>query len=155
MGVGVSPELGFTHDLPIATNGGGIRTDSSLSAAKAVWVAGDIANINGTRIEHWRVAEQHGRIAALGMLGQNAAYEGVPFFWTYHFGKSLDYLGHAREWDDTFVKGSIDELKCMVFYLKDGRVAAVLTCEHDSQTAALAELMRGKPTLEEALRRVG
>src|SRR5262249_33023660 len=105
--------------------------------------------------EHWRVAEQHGRIAALGMMGQNAVYEGVPFFWTYHFGKSLDYLGHAEEWDDTFVKGSLDELKCMVFYLKGGRVTAVLTCEHDSQTAALAELMRGKPTLEEALKRVG
>jgi apoptosis-inducing factor 3 len=151
MGVGVSPELGFTHDLPAATNGGGIKTDTSLRATQAVWVAGDIANMNGTRIEHWRVAQQHGRIAALGMMGQNATYEGVPFFWTYHFGKTLNYLGHAERWDETFIKGDIDELKFMVFYIRGGRVTAVLSCEYESQTAALAELMRGKLTLKEAL----
>jgi apoptosis-inducing factor 3 len=150
MGVGVSPALDFEHDLPVDENGG-VRTDNSLRAANTVWVAGDIANVNGLRIEHWRVAQQHGRVAALAMLGQKVMHEGVPFFWTYHFGKRLGYLGHAEDWDATFVKGDIDGLEFIIFYLKNGRVEAVLNCGFESQTAALAELMRGKPTIEEAL----
>jgi NADPH-dependent 2,4-dienoyl-CoA reductase/sulfur reductase-like enzyme len=151
MGVGVSPELDFEHDLPVAEQGGGIRTDSSLRAAQAVWVAGDIANVNGRRIEHWRVAQQHGRMAALGMLGQKENYDGVPFFWTYHFGKRFGYLGHAENWDETFVKGDVSGLQFMIFYIKKGRIRAVLNCGFESQMAALAEPMRGSLALDEAL----
>jgi NADPH-dependent 2,4-dienoyl-CoA reductase/sulfur reductase-like enzyme len=151
MGIGVNPALDFEHDLPLAENGGGIATDSSLCAASQVWVAGDIANINGTRIEHWRVAQQHGRVAAIAMMGQKTKYEGVPFFWTYHFGKRLGYLGHGEDWDETFVKGDVSGFEFMIFYLKKGRLQAVLNCGFESQMAALAEPMRGNLTLDEAL----
>ena len=149
MGVGVSPELGFEHDLPEAEEGG-IRTDGSLRAAGEVWVAGDVASVEGTRIEHWRLAEQHGRVAALAMLGQEAKYESVPFFWTFHFGKRLGYLGHAGEWDEITIDGSAAALEFIAFYIKDGQVAAVLTCGRDRETAALAEAMRSKLTLASA-----
>jgi NADPH-dependent 2,4-dienoyl-CoA reductase/sulfur reductase-like enzyme len=150
MGVGVSPDLEFEHDLPVSEEGG-IKTDNSLRAAEHVWVAGDIANVEGTRIEHWRVAQQHGRIAALGMLGQTSNYQGGPYFWTYHFGKRLGYLGHASEWDDTFVKGSLESLEFLVLYLKSLRVVAVLNCGCESLMAAVAEPMRGNLTLKDVL----
>lgn len=47
--------------------------------------AGDVASVNAKRIEHWRVAQQHRRRAALGMLGHDVGDRSVPFFWTYHF----------------------------------------------------------------------
>jgi NADPH-dependent 2,4-dienoyl-CoA reductase/sulfur reductase-like enzyme len=150
MGVGVSPALDFEHDLPLAEKGGGISTDNSLRAAGDVWVAGDIANVNGARTEHWRVAQQHGRVAAIAMMGQKTKYEGVPFFWTYHFGKRLGYLGHGEDWDETFVKGDVSGFEFMIFYLKKGRLQAVLNCGFESQMAALAEPMRGNLTLDEA-----
>jgi NADH dehydrogenase FAD-containing subunit len=59
LGVGVEPSLKFEHDLPLAADGG-VLTDESLRARKKVWVAGDIANVAGLRIEHWRVAQQQG-----------------------------------------------------------------------------------------------
>jgi NADPH-dependent 2,4-dienoyl-CoA reductase/sulfur reductase-like enzyme/nitrite reductase/ring-hydroxylating ferredoxin subunit len=151
LGVGVEPELDFKHDLKLADEGGGIATDASLRAAGRVWVAGDIANVDGTRIEHWRLAEQHGRVAALAMLGEQARYEGVPFFWTFHFGKRLGYLGHAKEWDEIVTRGDVAGLEFVAFYGKGGRVKAVLSCGRDSETAALAELMRSEPTVEAAL----
>jgi apoptosis-inducing factor 3 len=149
--VGVSPDLDFEHDLSVDEENGGIKTDASLSAADSVWVAGDIASVNGLRIEHWRVAQQHGRVAALAMTGTDSRYEGVPYFWTYHFGKRLGYLGHAEKWDQMFVQGDINSFKFLVFYVNGGFVESVLNCEFESQMAALAELMRGKPTLDEAL----
>jgi NADPH-dependent 2,4-dienoyl-CoA reductase/sulfur reductase-like enzyme/nitrite reductase/ring-hydroxylating ferredoxin subunit len=151
MGVGVEPELGFEHDLPLAGEGGGIEVDASLRAAGRVWVAGDIANVGGTRIEHWRLAEQHGRAAALAMLGEPARYECVPFFWTFHFGKRLGYLGHAEEWDEIVTRGDVAGLEFVAVYVKGDRVKAVLSCGRDSETARLAELMRSEPRLEAAL----
>jgi hypothetical protein len=86
------------------------------------------------------------------MLGQDATYEGVPFFWTYHFGKRLGYLGHAVDWDETFVKGDLAGKEYMVFYLKNDIVHAVLNCGFETQLAALSEPMRSKLTLPAALR---
>jgi 3-phenylpropionate/trans-cinnamate dioxygenase ferredoxin reductase subunit len=80
-GVGVEPSLKFEHDLPLAADGG-VLADKSLRARNRVWVAGDIANVAGLRIEHWRVAQQHGMHAAKQMLGQTMPLRNVPFFWT-------------------------------------------------------------------------
>jgi NADPH-dependent 2,4-dienoyl-CoA reductase/sulfur reductase-like enzyme/nitrite reductase/ring-hydroxylating ferredoxin subunit len=152
-GVGVTPALDFTHDLPVS-NKGGIRVDDSLRAAENVWVAGDIAAIKNSRIEHWRVAQQHGRVAALAMMGSEARYEGVPFFWTYHFGKRIDYLGGAENWDEIVFDGDPEEMKFIAFYLKRGRgertVEAILSCERESETAMLAEMTRSPITLAQA-----
>ena len=141
MGVGVSPQLDFAHDLPMAEEGGGIKTDDTLRAAGMVWVAGDIANVNGKRIEHWRVAQQHGRIAALGMLGHQLKYGGAPYFWTYHFGKRFGYLGHTEDWDSTVIKGDLGA-EFLVTYIKDGVVAAALNYGHESEMAALTQVIR-------------
>jgi NADPH-dependent 2,4-dienoyl-CoA reductase/sulfur reductase-like enzyme/nitrite reductase/ring-hydroxylating ferredoxin subunit len=153
MGVGVTPELEFEHDLPVAKDGG-IKTDSSLRAANTIWVAGDIASVSDTRIEHWRVAEQQGRVAALAMLGRNVAYDGVPFFWTYFFGKRLGYLGHAKEWDNIIIEGDIEKQHFIAFYVQDGYVHAILSCDYESEMAALSETMRGHLTVENALRTI-
>jgi NADPH-dependent 2,4-dienoyl-CoA reductase/sulfur reductase-like enzyme/nitrite reductase/ring-hydroxylating ferredoxin subunit len=141
MGVGVSPQLDFAHDLPMAEEGGGIRTDDTLRAAGTVWVAGDIANVNGRRIEHWRVAQQHARIAALAMMGRQLKYEGPPYFWTYHFGKRFGYLGHAEDWDSAVIKGDL-KAEFMVSYIKDGLVVAALNYGHESEMAALTQIVR-------------
>ena len=148
-GVGVSPALAFEHDLPIAEKSGGLVADSSLRVADGVFVAGDIASVSGTRIEHWRLAEQHGALAARNMLDFGEQYTGVPFFWTFHFGKRLGYLGHADKWDEIFYDGDVETLTFLAFFLKDSKVAAVLSCGRDHDTASLAEPMRKSLSLAE------
>ena len=148
-GVGVEPALGFEHDLVLAEKGG-VAVGADLRAAEEVWVAGDIANVNGTRIEHWRLAEQHGQLAAKQMLGEAAKYDGVPFFWTFHYGKRFGYVGHAGEWDEIHYDGSLEELTFLAYYVKQGKVAAILSCGRDTDTAMLAEVMRSQPTLADA-----
>ena len=151
LGVGVAPKLLFDHDLPTAGDeiGGGIATDATLRVAENIFVGGDIANVNGTRIEHWRLAEQHGMLAARNMLGLAQSYTGVPFFWTFHFGKRLGYLGHASDWDEIVYDGDVEALTFLAFFVKGGKVAAVLSCGRDHDTAALAEPMRKQPNLDE------
>jgi NADPH-dependent 2,4-dienoyl-CoA reductase/sulfur reductase-like enzyme len=146
MGVGISPNLQFEHDLPKAEDGG-IRVDESLRATNRVWVAGDIATVRGTRIEHWRLAQQHGMVAARQMMGSRKGFHGVPFFWTCHFGKQLNYLGHAEDWEEIVYHGNVKKLEFLAFYLKDSRVCAVLSCGKDKETALLSEMMRSHPTI--------
>jgi len=153
LGVGVEPSLKFDHDLPLAADGG-VLTDESLRARNKVWVAGDIANVAGLRIEHWRIAQQHGMHAAKQMLGQTMPLRNVPFFWTYHFDKTIKYLGHAEEWDDVSVIGDVRRFNFIALLSKRDKVIAVVSCGRDEETALLAELMRKPISLRQARRAI-
>ena len=156
LGVGVSPNLDFEHDLPLAAEGG-VLTDKSLRAADKVWVAGDIASISGIRIEHWRVAQQHGMHAAMQMLGQKGSLHIVPFFWTYHFGKRINYLGRGEEWNDISMTGDLRSFNFLALQSKSGVVRSVISCGRETETALLAELLHrplSKQGAHTALRRL-
>jgi NADPH-dependent 2,4-dienoyl-CoA reductase/sulfur reductase-like enzyme/nitrite reductase/ring-hydroxylating ferredoxin subunit len=149
-GLGVSPVLDYAPALKRAGDGG-LATDPALRVCEGVWAAGDIASPEGwPRIEHWRVAQQHGRIAALGMLGQAAAYEGVPFFWSAQAGKRLQMLGHASGWEEVAFDGDVEAFDFIVWYLKSGHVQAALICARDREAAILSHAMRADLTLVQA-----
>ena len=159
--VGVRVATDFEHNLQLEADGG-VPVTETLKAAAKLWVAGDAASVNGTRIEHWRLAEQHGRTAAFGMMRQPGAhvtreverFHGVPFFWTFHFGKRFGYVGHADKWDDLQVDGSLGDTKFLAYYIKGNAVKAVLGCGKDAAIATLAESMRKTLTLEQARKAV-
>ncbi len=154
VGTGVRPVLDYADGLARAEDGG-LAVDASLSAGDGIWAAGDIASPDGwPRIEHWRLAQQHGRVAAMGMLGGQAAYEGVPFFWSAQHGKRLDYVGHASAWDDIAYDGDVEGFDFIAWYVKDGAVKAAVTCARDRATALLSQRLRSHLTLDEARRLV-
>ncbi|WP_312688931.1 FAD-dependent oxidoreductase [Kosakonia sp.] len=120
---------------------GSLSVDETLSAAPDVWAVGDIASYPAPegrrRIEHWRVAQQQGRIAALNMLGEQRVFDRVPFFWTTHFGTRFEYLGYAREWDSVKMLGSFADKRFAVLYGEAGVLKAVLSCGENTATAGL------------------
>ena len=145
VGFGVKPATSYAGDLA-RSDDGGIIVDANLCAAPGLYAAGDIAHFpyrgDGApvRVEHWRVAEQHGRVAALNMLGQATRYDAVPVFWTIQYMKRLDYVGHAADWDSVVLHGDVGEAAFLAYYVKDGRVAAAVGMGRDQDTAALIEL---------------
>ena len=147
VGVGVKPATDYADGLSQRSDGG-IIADAHLQAAQDIYVAGDLAvypepySGTGARIEHWRVAEQHGRRAAENMLGRSQPFDGVPFFWTNHFGTRFDYLGHAEQWDDVVLYEGGEPPSFLAYYVKDDRVLAASACQHDTEMAALHELFR-------------
>jgi len=155
VGTGVRPATGFLHGVELADDGS-IRVDSSMRAAPGLYAAGDIAQFplprsNKTlRIEHWRVAQQHARVAALNMAGGDEHYTGVPYFWTYHFGKRLEYIGHASEHDEVVIDGDLDAQAFIAYLMKEGHVAAAVACDREAPAARLAEAMRATLTLAQA-----
>ncbi len=140
-GLGISPETLLLGDVSRAPDGG-VLVDAGLRATDGLYAAGDIAAFpllgdgGHTRVEHWRVAEQHGRVAALNMLGCAIIYDAVPYFWTIHFMKRLDYIGHAEQWDDILLDGDLEEPRFTACYVKDGEILAVAGWGEDRKMAA-------------------
>lgn len=145
IGFGVRPVTGYLQGVPLNKDAS-VSVDATLKAADGLYAAGDIARfpLHGdgaaTRVEHWRVAEQHGRIAAQNMAGQRVRYDMVPVFWTIQYLKRLDYIGHATEWDDIIVHGDLQKPEFLAYYVKEGKVIAAAGIDRDQDTAALIEL---------------
>ncbi len=135
--------------------GKGIKVDATLRAAEGLHAGGDIASFplaaigEHARIEHWRVAEQHGRHAAGAMLGDATPFSGIPYFWSAQHGR-LSYLGHAESFDEVHIEGSLEENSYTAFYVKDGRVLAALGLGKADRTPALHALMLHEPAPERA-----
>lgn len=151
---GVHPATDFIHDLSLQDDGS-LLADDQLRVAENVWVAGDIATYptpqGPQRIEHYRVAQQQGRIAALNILDKEIAFDRVPFFWTAHYGTRYEYLGHAQEWDDYHLLGSLQEKRFIAFYCRGGIIAAVCSAGMYTLTASLVEAMQQPMTLAQGI----
>jgi NADPH-dependent 2,4-dienoyl-CoA reductase/sulfur reductase-like enzyme/nitrite reductase/ring-hydroxylating ferredoxin subunit len=149
IGFGVSPATNFAAGLPRSEDGG-IIVDAYLRVADGLYAAGDIARFphrgDGApiRVEHWRVAQQHGRVAAMNMLGGSIRYDAVPVFWTIQYLKRLDYAGHAVDWDNIVVHGDLAKPEFLAYYMKSGHVAAVAGFDRDRDMAAAIELLSMK-----------
>ena len=165
MGVGVSPATAFLDGAAFRRDDGGLVTDAALRVAPALFAAGDVAAYpdarlgRTVRIEHWRLAQQHGRTAALNMMAvsdptvADTAFEGVPFFWTGQFGLSLRYVGHAEDWDEVVVDGSLDEPEFLAAYVEGGAVRAVAAVGRDQDAAAFHLLLaQGRPPTPDEIR---
>ncbi len=72
MGVGVTPATDFLNGADFRRDDGGLVVDETLRAVPGLFAAGDVAAFPGAhgtvRIEHWRLAQQHGRTAARNMV---------------------------------------------------------------------------------------
>lgn len=154
IGIGVTPVTHFIDGLELEKDGS-LAVDSGMQAGKDLWAAGDIAtfpiNDKPQRIEHWRLAQQQARIAASNMLGEAANYHDVPFFWTFHFGKRLDYLGRTTQWDDIVYLGEPETFNFLALICLQGAVEAVVGCEREREVALLAERMKQPLFKDEAL----
>lgn len=152
---GINPATHFLDGVELDEHGA-VRVDAGMQASRQLWAVGDIAAFplhdKPVRIEHWRLAQQHARIAAANMLGEQQVYQDVPFFWTYHYGKRVDYLGHAEQWSSIVYRGEPERFEFMALLCQDDQVKAVVACERERQMALLAERLRRPLTLEQAER---
>jgi 3-phenylpropionate/trans-cinnamate dioxygenase ferredoxin reductase subunit len=148
VGAGVRPDAMLAERAGIDVDGA-IVCDSKLQTSVAgIYAAGDCCSydsvVHGRRIhvEHWDVAMQQGIHAARNMLGDDADYEVVPYFfsdladWV-----SLEYVGPALDWEEEVWRGDRDRGEFSVWYLKDGKVAGCLSVERSEDLAEARRLL--------------
>lgn len=134
IGAGVIPDTTLAAQAGLELGeAGGVKCSSGLeSSVPGIFAAGDICEYDSPvhgrpmRIEHWDVAFNQGKTAALNMLGRGVEHDVVPYFfsdladWSW-----MEYVGPGS--GDTVVRGSLDDGDFTAFYLDGGRVTAALT----------------------------
>ncbi|NXS58926.1 AIFM3 factor, partial [Brachypteracias leptosomus] len=150
VGIGVFPNSAFLKGTSIATDdSGAILVDLHMQTnIPNVFAAGDVVSfpvalLNGdhSSIHHQQVAEAHGHIAALNMLKKEQELHTVPYFWTTMLGKSIRYAGCGKGYTDTVVKGSLEQQKFLIFYIRDGIVTAAASLNCDPMVSLIAEVL--------------
>ena len=154
--VGVRPATGFVTGVE-RDKDGGITVDEFLHAGHDLYAAGDIASFplpptsagdgERVRIEHWRVAQQHGALAARNIARPDDPMDlstsgFVPFFWTFHFGQRMNHVGHARGWNEIVFDGDPKAPPFVAYYLRAGHTVAATGTHRDADLAAVHELLR-------------
>eukprot|EP01101_Sappina_pedata_P008430 TRINITY_DN4661_c0_g1_i1.p1 TRINITY_DN4661_c0_g1~~TRINITY_DN4661_c0_g1_i1.p1 ORF type:complete len:578 (+),score=300.23 TRINITY_DN4661_c0_g1_i1:22-1734(+) len=140
-----------------------VLTNEFMQVKDRVYAGGDLARFpfwltgEQVRVEHWGTAQYHGRIVALNILGKKQAFHSVPTFWTTQFAKSIRYCGHATSFDEIIFDGDeaaalekSEAIKFAAYYVRKGKVLAVLTIGRDPLVASYAEKMalEGLPSVE-------
>ena len=137
MGVGVRPELGLAEAAGLTVDRGVVVDEYLRTSAPDVYAVGDIARFpdprsgDGIRVEHWVVATRQGEVAASNLLGKRQPFDAVPFFWSGHYDRTINYLGHAEHWDRIDVDGSVESFDCSVAFRKGKRTLALATLGRD------------------------
>jgi 3-phenylpropionate/trans-cinnamate dioxygenase ferredoxin reductase component len=161
VGAGVRPDMTLAQRAGLDCENG-IVCDSKLrTSAAGIYAAGDVCSydsvIHGRRIrvEHWDVSMQQGMHAAGNMLGADADYDVVPYFFSdLADWASLEYVGPAADWDREIWRGSREGGEFSVWYLKDGKVAGCLSVGRSEDLAEARRLLAEGVDLGGAIDRI-
>jgi 3-phenylpropionate/trans-cinnamate dioxygenase ferredoxin reductase subunit len=141
----------------------GIVCDSKLqTSAAGIYAAGDCCSYDSVihgrrlRVEHWDVAMQQGMHAARNLLGDDADYDVVPYFFSdLADWASLEYVGPARDWDEEIWRGDREDGEFSVWYLKDGKVAAALSVGRSEDLAEARRLLADRVDVSSSTELIG
>jgi 3-phenylpropionate/trans-cinnamate dioxygenase ferredoxin reductase subunit len=161
-GVGIAPATELAEEAGLAVDNGIVVDEYCETSAPGIFAAGDVANFHHPllghrlRVEHWANAQNQGTAAAKNMLGRREPYAEVPWFWSDQYKLNLQLAGHPAHWDELVFRGEPAARKFSAFYLKDGRLQAVLAVNRFKDISAGRELVRhGVAVAPETLRDEG
>jgi NADPH-dependent 2,4-dienoyl-CoA reductase/sulfur reductase-like enzyme/nitrite reductase/ring-hydroxylating ferredoxin subunit len=137
VGVGVRPRIQLAEAAGLALDRGVIVNSYLQTSAPDIYAAGDIARWPdrhsgaSIRVEHWVVATRQGQTAARNMLGLGQEFISAPFFWSQHYDISINYVGHAENWDELAVEGDLLARDGLVRFRRGGSTLAVASLFRD------------------------
>ena len=156
VGVGVAPRTGLAEAAGLDVDNG-VLVDATLrTSAPGVYAAGDIANLlhpfyeRRVRVEHWANALNQGPAAARNMLGADAPYDRIPYFFSDQYDVGMEYSGLASGTDEVVLRGDPGRRELIVFWLEDGRVAAGMNINVWDVTDPIQALIRSRARIDPA-----
>ena len=152
VGIGVVPNDDFAASGGIKCSNGIEVDDFTRTNVEDIYAIGDVAcHYNDfmqstLRLESVQNAMDQGKIAALYILGKEEAYYLVPWFWTHQFELKLQMAGCNQGYDEYFTRGSIEEEKFSIFYIKDEKLIGVDSINRASDHMAARKLIQAGVT---------
>ena len=160
VGVGVNPAAELAENAGLDVDEG-VLTDAALRTSDPdIYAAGDVARayhpLIGTRlrVEHWANARHQPVAAARSMLGQDVAYDRLPYFFSDQYDLGMEYTGYVTPdgYDRVVFRGDVGKREFVAFWMSHGQVLAGMNVNIWDVTDDIRDLIRdGLPVDPERL----
>ncbi len=160
VGIGVTPAAELAEAAGLNVDGG-VLTDAGLRTSDPdIYAAGDVARayhpLIGTRlrVEHWANARHQPVAAARSMLGQDVAYDRLPYFFSDQYDLGMEYTGYVTPdgYDRVVFRGDVGKREFVAFWMSRGQVLAGMNVNIWDVTDDIRDLIRdGLPVDPERL----
>jgi 3-phenylpropionate/trans-cinnamate dioxygenase ferredoxin reductase subunit len=156
VGVGITPNADLATAAGLAVDNGIVTDEHLRASAVDVYAAGDVANAyhpflgRHIRVEHWANALNQPQAAARAMLGQQVAYDRLPYFFTDQYDLGMEYTGYVEPdgYDRVVFRGAPSSGEFIAFWLAGGRVLAGMNVNVWDVTEPIQELVRSRETVD-------
>jgi 3-phenylpropionate/trans-cinnamate dioxygenase ferredoxin reductase subunit len=158
VGIGITPNTALAQAAGLDVEDGVVVDELLRTSDPDVHAAGDVAAVwhpalgRRLRVEHWANALNGGPAAARVMLGDGAAYDRLPYFFSDQYDLGMEYTGHAvpGEYDEVVVRGDLAAREFVAFWLADGRVRAGMNVNVWDVTGPIGDLVRSGAPVDRA-----
>ncbi len=159
VGVGIRPATELAEAAGLEVDNGVLVDAAMRTSDPAVYAAGDVANrlhpLLGTRIrvEHWANALDGGPAAARAMLGLDAGFQNLPYFYTDQYDLGMEYAGHVEPggYDRVVYRGTPGpDREFIAFWTSGGRVLAGMNVNVWDVSDAIQALVRSGKSIDPA-----
>jgi 3-phenylpropionate/trans-cinnamate dioxygenase ferredoxin reductase subunit len=141
VGIGIQPNVDLAESAGLEVDNGVVTDEYLRTSDPDVYAAGDVASYlhpmirERIRVEHWANALNGGPAAARSMLGKDAPYDRVPYFYTDQYESTpaigMEYSGYVApgSYDRVVLRGSSAletgaNPEFIAFWTREGRVLA-------------------------------
>ncbi|MFD6920894.1 NAD(P)/FAD-dependent oxidoreductase [Streptomyces sp. NPDC059944] len=141
VGIGAVPNIGWLADSGLRLQDGVVCDDGCVTALTNVVAVGDVAQVGGSRAEHWTSATEQPRVAVANLLAGRTIERArpLPYFWSDQYGARIQFAGRRHPADTVrIVEGDLD----------DGAPAAggfLALYERENRTTAVFSVDRPRP----------
>jgi len=159
VGVGITPNVQLASAAGLDVDNGIVVDERLRSSDPDIYAAGDVASAfhpllgKHIRVEHWSNARHQPRAAAKAMLGQDVAYDRVPYFYTDQYDLGMEYAGYVEPdgYDEVVFRGDVAGREFVAFWLgAGGRVLAGMNVNIWDVNDAIQDLVRAATPVDKA-----
>ncbi|MGW4422952.1 NAD(P)/FAD-dependent oxidoreductase [Streptosporangium sp. NPDC004631] len=154
-GVGVRPSVEWLAGSGIELDDGVVTDEHLRTSLPGVVAVGDCAAWwsrrygRRLRVEHWDTALSAPEVAAAALLGGDAVYDPVPYFWSEQFGHMVQYAGHHGGGRPVLRGDPAADVRWGVCWMaEDDRLAAVLAVNRPRDLLQGRRLIEGGQRLD-------
>jgi 3-phenylpropionate/trans-cinnamate dioxygenase ferredoxin reductase subunit len=156
VGIGAAPNTGLAEQAGLTVDNG-IVVDAALRTSDPdILAVGDVANAEHPllgrhiRVEHWANALNQPATATATLLGEDAHYDQLPYFYTDQYDLGMEYVGYVEpgDYDHVVVRGDLAAREFVAFWTKDRRVLAGMNVNIWDITDPIKTLIRSGQAID-------
>ena len=156
VGIGIRPQTGWLHGSGIDMDARGyVLVDAGMrTSTPGVVAVGDCTSWESRlfdmriQIAHWDHALRSPATAVASLLGEEAVYDAVPYFWSDQFGRNLQYIGQHRDGDELVMRGEPSTDDWSICWLRDRRLVALLSVGKPRDISHGRRVIAARPPLD-------